>query len=178
MIFGKKDNLRVETVLNDGVEVDGDIRVREGIYINTRIKGNITSMPNMEVMAVISVNASITGNVHIPKIYVHGTIKGDVHASNYIELSASSCVLGDIYYRSIKIREGATINGQLYHIETQERGILEHLVNPAPSRDQLSLTNQRNRAKPAYQTRSAPQVRSNKLPNKNATVVARAGKKK
>ena len=85
MIFGKKDNLRVETVLNDGVEIDGDIRVREGIYINTRVKGNITSMPNMEVMAVVSINASITGNVHIPKIYVHGTIKGDVHASNYIE---------------------------------------------------------------------------------------------
>ena len=76
MIFGKKDNHRVETVLNDGVEIDGDIRVREGIYINTRVKGNITSMPNMEVIAVISVNASINGNVHIPRIYVHGTIKG------------------------------------------------------------------------------------------------------
>ncbi len=178
MIFGKKDNLRVETVLNDGVEIDGDIRVREGIYINTRVKGNITSMPNMEVMAVVSVNASITGNVHIPKIYVHGTIKGDVHASNYIELSASSCVLGDIYYRSIKIREGATINGQLYHIETQERGILEHLVNPAPSSDQLSLTNQRSRARSAHPARSAPQVRSSKLANRNVPVVARASKKK
>ena len=160
------------------VEIDGDIRVREGIYINTRVKGNITSMPNMEVMAVISVNASITGNVHIPKIYVHGTIKGDVHASNYIELSASSCVLGDIYYRSIKIREGATINGQLYHIETQERGILEHLVNPAPSSSQMSLANQSNRAKSNSAARSTLQVRSSKLANKNVSVVARASKKK
>ena len=178
MIFGKKDNHRVETVLNDGVEIDGDIRVREGIYINTRVKGNITSMPNMEVIAVISVNASINGNVHIPRIYVHGTIKGDVHASDYIELSASSCVLGDIYYRSIKIREGATINGQLYHIETQERGILEHLVNPAPSSDQLSLVNKKSRARSAYQSRSAPQIRSSKLTNRNVPVVARASKKK
>ena len=43
---------------------------------------------------------------------------------------------------------------QLYPIEIQERGILEHLVN------------------------SAPPVRSSKLANKNVSVIARASKKK
>ena len=67
---------------------------------------------------------------------------------------------------------------QLYHIEIQERGILEHLVNPAPSSSQMSLANQSNRAKSNSAARSAPPVRSSKLANKNVSVIARASKKK
>ena len=51
----------------------------------------------------------------MPYVVLHGIVKGDVFASQRVELGPTARVIGNVYYNLIEMAIGAEINGKLVH---------------------------------------------------------------
>jgi cytoskeletal protein CcmA (bactofilin family) len=56
---------------------------------------------------------------------LNGIVKGDIDASNRVELGAKARVLGNVHYTLIETAVGAQINGKLIH-----RAVPGHVESP------------------------------------------------
>jgi cytoskeletal protein CcmA (bactofilin family) len=80
------------------------------------IKGDVIAEEEDSLLTV-SENGVIEGQVKVPYIILSGSVTGDVHATEHIELAHQAQIHGDVYYHLIEIAIGAKVNGNLIHIE-------------------------------------------------------------
>jgi cytoskeletal protein CcmA (bactofilin family) len=66
-------------------------------------------------MLSISERGCVEGNVVVPHVLLNGTVKGDVRATERIELGPKARVIGNVQYKLIEMSMGAEINGKLIH---------------------------------------------------------------
>jgi cytoskeletal protein CcmA (bactofilin family) len=76
----------------------------------------------------ISERGCVEGSVSAPHVLLNGTINGDLHASERVELGAKARVNGNVQYKLIEMSMGAEVNGKLMHESETAR-----LAKPAPS---------------------------------------------
>ena len=62
----------------------------------------------------INGDVEFSGGLHLDG-YISGNVKGDIDASERIELGAKARVLGNVNYTVIETAVGAQINGKLIH---------------------------------------------------------------
>jgi cytoskeletal protein CcmA (bactofilin family) len=67
----------------------------------------------------------VEGSVIAPNVVLNGIVKGDIEASNRVELGAKARVLGNVHYTIIETAVGAQINGKLIHRATPGAGSSE-----------------------------------------------------
>lgn len=103
----------IDTLIGAKTEMKGDIAFSGGLRIDGKIRGNITAKGDASSTLVLSENAVIVGNVTAPHIISNGSIKGNVRASERIELQPKAEIAGDVYYKVIEMALGAVINGGL-----------------------------------------------------------------
>jgi cytoskeletal protein CcmA (bactofilin family) len=103
----------IDTLIGTKAEIKGDITFSGGLRIDGKIRGNVTAKGDANSTLVLSENASITGNVTAPHIISNGSIKGNVRASESIELQPRADIAGDVFYKVIEMALGAVINGNL-----------------------------------------------------------------
>ena len=103
----------IDTLIGTKTEIKGDIVFSGGLRIDGKIRGNISAKGDANSTLVLSENAQIIGNVTVPHIISNGSIKGNVRASERIELQAKAEISGDVYYKVIEMALGAVINGSL-----------------------------------------------------------------
>lgn len=103
----------IDTLIGAKTEMKGDITFSGGLRIDGKIRGNITAKGDGSSTLVLSENAVIVGNVTAPHIISNGSIKGNVRASERIELQPKAEIAGDIYYKVIEMALGAVVNGGL-----------------------------------------------------------------
>jgi cytoskeletal protein CcmA (bactofilin family) len=102
--------------LEPGVEVEGKMKVTSGlIRVNTHFKGEI----NSEGTVVVHDQGEVDGEVHTRIISVTGKIKGNVHASERLEIKEHGVLLGDIYTPCLVVDPGGFFDGQC-HMPTPE----------------------------------------------------------
>jgi cytoskeletal protein CcmA (bactofilin family) len=65
---------------------------------------------------VLSEHAQVSGEVDVTHLVINGTVKGPVHASDYLELQPKARVTGDVHYRSLEMQAGAVVEGRLVHL--------------------------------------------------------------
>ncbi len=63
----------------------------------------------------VSEQGCIEGSVIAPNVLLNGIVKGDIEASERVELGAKARVLGNVSYTIIETAVGAQINGKLIH---------------------------------------------------------------
>ena len=118
MAWGKKKRHTVITTLvGEETRVQGDIQFVGGCHIDGYVKGNVRSLPGGDGEAILSIaeGACVEGNVHVPQVLLSGTIKGDVVASERVELAPSARVVGNVEYNLLEMAIGAEVNGKLIH---------------------------------------------------------------
>ena len=116
--------------LEPGVEVEGKMKVGSGlIRLNAHFKGELTS----EGTVVIHDQGEVEGDIHARLISVTGKVKGNLHASERLEIKQHGVVLGDIYTSSLVIEPGGFFDGQCRmptqeptHAEAQDTETKEH----------------------------------------------------
>jgi cytoskeletal protein CcmA (bactofilin family) len=59
----------------------------------------------------------IEGEVRAPHVVINGNLKGDIIASERIELATQARVQGNIYYKLLEMAAGAQVNGQIVREE-------------------------------------------------------------
>ena len=125
-MFGNKKRLptKVDSVIGHLTRIVGDITFAGGLHIDGSVHGNVTSNADEKAALTLSERGSIEGEVDVPYVVLNGTVKGDVRASDRVELAANARVEGDVYYRMIEMAMGAEVNGKLVRIAEESRAPL------------------------------------------------------
>jgi len=117
-MFGKKSNFssaRIDTLIGQGTEINGDLIFAGGLHVDGRINGNVAAEEGSSSILILSEFGHIEGDVRVPNIVLNGKIVGDVHGSTRVELAPKSRIKGSVYYNLIEMAIGAEVNGALVH---------------------------------------------------------------
>jgi len=97
--------------LDPGVEVEGKMKVASGyLRVNTHFKGEI----NSEGAVVVHDQGEVDGDIRTRILSVTGKIKGNVHASERLEIKDHGVVLGSIYTPCLLVDPGGFFDGQCH----------------------------------------------------------------
>ena len=99
-----------ETLIGSDVSIKGEMSFEGSMRIEGKIEGKITTKGKL----ALGKGAQITAEVVTGQINVEGTFKGNVVATERIELTSSAHVLGDVRSPKLVIAEGATFVGNCH----------------------------------------------------------------
>ena len=114
----------IDTLIGQNTQVHGDLLFSGILHVDGAIKGNVAAAPDNAAMLTLSEHGSIEGEVRAPSMILNGTVVGDVHSSERIELTARARINGNIYYNLIEMAMGAEVNGQLIHRAEAQKPVL------------------------------------------------------
>jgi len=97
------------TVIGSTIVVDGEITGDEDLVVLGTVKGRISLRENLHVEA----SGVLEANVETATITIDGTVTGDVHASERVELRSDCRVVGDIRAPRVLIADGASFKGNV-----------------------------------------------------------------
>jgi len=129
-MFGKKQRRHtiVETLVGSNSKVQGDVNFRGGCHIDGTVNGNVTADSDTESALSISDIGCVDGGVTVPYVVLNGIVRGDLYASQRVELGPTARVIGNVYYNLIEMAIGAEINGKLVHQPEGQVPLLEQTV--------------------------------------------------
>ena len=102
-------NAASETIIAQGVKVEGEFRSNGDITIDGELNGTLETSQVLH----IGDSAIIHANVAAKSAVIAGAVVGNIHISESLELLSTSVVNGDIQTNRISIAAGATINGRI-----------------------------------------------------------------
>ena len=118
-MFGNKKRIRsakIDTLIGHKSVMLGDVRFAGGLHVDGTVKGNVLAEEDDSSVLTLSESGSIEGEVRVPNVVLNGTVIGDVHARQHIELASNARITGDVYYNLIEMAMGAEVNGNLVHV--------------------------------------------------------------
>ena len=121
----KKRHNVANTIVGIDTRVNGDMHFAGGLHVDGMINGNVTADPDTESALSISDAGTVDGGVTVPYVVLNGIVRGDVFASQRVELGPTARVIGNVYYNLIEMAIGAEINGKLVHQPEGQVPLLE-----------------------------------------------------
>ena len=97
-----------------GPELSGEITFREMVRVNGHVAGTIYSERGT---LIVDDTALVDANVEVAVAVINGTIKGDIVAHQKVEIGPGARIYGNIWTRSIAIKDGAVFEGVCNMIE-------------------------------------------------------------
>ncbi len=125
-MFGDKKKAAsgaIETLIGKDTVVEGNVTFKGGLRIDGTIRGNVTAQEGAAAVLVISENALIEGEIHVSHLVVNGTINGPVESDGLVELQPKARITGNVRYRALEMHHGATVDGNLSHLEENRPGL-------------------------------------------------------
>ena len=115
----------VDTLVGSNSRISGDLRFSGGCHIDGTVNGSVSADPDSKSALSISEGGNIDGGVTVPYVVLNGIVRGDVFASQRVELGPTARVIGNVYYNLIEMAIGAEINGKLVHQPEGQVPLLE-----------------------------------------------------
>ena len=121
-MFGKKQrrHTTISTLVGADTRVHGDVEFTGGCLVDGYVKGNVKATKDEKSTLNISERGCVEGSVMVPHVLLNGTVKGDVRATERVELGPKARVIGNVQYKLIEMAIGAEVNGKLIH-ESESR---------------------------------------------------------
>ena len=111
---GEKRNF---TVLGSETEFDGVLEFKDKLIITGKFTGKINAPTgNLEIAKNATCNVE---NITASSIVVSGTVKGNMNASERVEICSGSIVESDITTARIRIANNVDFNGQVSMLEKE-----------------------------------------------------------
>ena len=108
-------NSGTTTLIAAGTRLTGDISFTGNLEIEGEVIGNVTAEGNKSRIRVLE-SGSVNGNIEVAMVIINGHVKGDLFASELVELAAKAVVEGNLNYNLIGIEKGAEVVGSfVYH---------------------------------------------------------------
>jgi cytoskeletal protein CcmA (bactofilin family) len=116
-MFNSRDKARneISTLVGSGTRIVGDVDFAGGLHLDGQVYGNIRGVEGAEAILTVGPEGVVEGSVEVDQVLLDGTVRGDVVASDRVELGAASRVIGNVVYRVIEMASGAEVNGSLIH---------------------------------------------------------------
>lgn len=119
----------IGTLVGAETKVYGDIEFTGGFHVDGYVKGNVRATLDDRSTLSISERGCIEGSVVVPHVALNGTVKGDVRATERVELGPKARVIGNVQYKLIEMSIGAEVNGKLIH-ESEGSAVAKATVRP------------------------------------------------
>jgi cytoskeletal protein CcmA (bactofilin family) len=97
-----------QAVISKGLFVKGEISGTESLYIDGKVEGSI-SLPGNRV--TIGRNGQVGANVTAREVVVLGKVRGNVSATDRVDIRAEGALSGDVSAARISIEDGAFFKG-------------------------------------------------------------------
>ena len=107
-MFEKKEGGSTETVIAQGVKVEGDF-VSPG---NVRIEGIVKGTVKADGDLIVTETASIEADVKASSAIIAGEVRGNIMVMEKLELTSTARVHGDISGKVLSVVAGAVLDGR------------------------------------------------------------------
>jgi cytoskeletal protein CcmA (bactofilin family) len=97
-----------QATIGKGLFIKGDITGSESLYIDGKVEGSV-NLPGNRV--TIGRNGQVAANIVAREIVVLGKVKGDVSASDRVDIRAEGSLNGNVAAARISIEDGAFFKG-------------------------------------------------------------------
>lgn len=124
-MFGWKKTPPIRTLIGEGTVITGEIRFADGLRIDGEVQGNVTCTGDTRSLLVISEKARVHGKVRAGHVIINGLIEGPVMAEELLELQPKARIVGDVRYEALEMHQGATIDGELRPLKTEDKPSLK-----------------------------------------------------
>ena len=92
------------------LEVKGEVICSGWLYIDGKVEGSI-SQPGGRV--TVSRDAQVAANIAAREVVVLGKVRGNIDASDRVDMRSESSLIGDVITQRISIGDGAFFNGSM-----------------------------------------------------------------
>ncbi|HSD09482.1 MAG TPA: polymer-forming cytoskeletal protein [Candidatus Binatia bacterium] len=111
------------TFFSAGTRIEGTLELDGEVKLEGQIKGKVSGTG----IVIVGEQANLEADVFAPSIVVHGVVRGEVHATERLELHRTARVKGLIRAPRIRIDEGATFEGECRMTSKEGAGKVEPL---------------------------------------------------
>ena len=109
--FKEVSNVDLVALLAPGIELEGTMKYASGTTrLDCHFKGEISS----EGTIVVGDRGEVEANIHAKQISIAGKVKGNVQASECLELKEHAVLLGDVETPSLIIDPGGYFEGHCH----------------------------------------------------------------
>lgn len=125
---------RMTTTLGKETDFTGVMKFRESLKVDGLFSGEIVSTGFL----AIEQGAMVTANIKVGSIVIGGTVKGNIEATEKLEMLATGKVIGNIKTAKLKIADGVVFEGKCEMIRNPQSvniftGPVEQLKKTAQS---------------------------------------------
>ena len=96
--------------ITSGIRINGEISGDDDLYIDGQAEGHFR-FPQSKV--TVGPNGKVQANIEAREIVIEGTVKGDLLASEGVQLGGASHVQGSLTTPRIAINDGARLRGKV-----------------------------------------------------------------
>ncbi len=96
-----------ETIIAQGVRIEGEFTAEGDIVIEGEVRGTITTSGDLR----IGDGAKIEADIRAQNAVISGEVRGTIHILGKLELMPSSKFTGDISVDVLSVSAGAQVNG-------------------------------------------------------------------
>jgi cytoskeletal protein CcmA (bactofilin family) len=93
-----------KTTINSSTAIDGNITANEHLIVNGTIRGNVEIR---SFNLFVGPGGRIEGEVHAQNVRIRGHMKGDIVATEKVDITKEANFSGKIKSKSISVEEGA-----------------------------------------------------------------------
>jgi cytoskeletal protein CcmA (bactofilin family) len=97
-----------QAVISKGLFVKGEITGTESLYIDGKVEGSINLSGNR---VTVGRNGQVSANITAREVVVLGKVKGDVSATDRVDIRAEGALSGNVAAARISIEDGAFFKG-------------------------------------------------------------------
>ena len=97
-----------QATIGKGLSIKGEINGSESLFIDGKVEGSV-NLPGNRV--TIGRNGQVAANITAREIVVLGKVKGNVSATDRVDIRAEGSLSGDVAAARISIEDGAFFKG-------------------------------------------------------------------
>lgn len=104
----------ISTLIAAGTTIRGDVHFTGGLHLEGVIEGSIAA-EGADAVLTLSEKGKVVGEVRVSNAVVNGTVNGDIHAAERLELAGNARVSGNVHYKVLEMAAGAQVNGKMLY---------------------------------------------------------------
>lgn len=112
-----KEGERVETTFSNTTSFNGVLRFDSSLKIEGKFKGKIVSKGHL----IVGENAKVNANIKANSIIIAGEVRGDVEASDRLEMLPTGKLYGNIKTKKLKMADGVIFEGSCQMLKSLGR---------------------------------------------------------
>ena len=97
-----------QATIGKGLYIKGEINGSESLYIDGKVEGSINLAGNR---VTVGRNGQVAASITAREIVVLGKVKGNIQASDRVDIRADGSLTGDVVAQRISIEDGAFFKG-------------------------------------------------------------------